>query len=93
MLNKEQVNLLFRQNAVLIGDVDGMPRYRAEELFGKEAVGCVIGVESRCGYSDVYGIGNCGILYLTYRGFQAVATYANIREIEAQEAAKIKIED
>ncbi len=93
MLNKKQVDLLFQQNAVLIGDTDGMPRYRAVELFGAEAISCVVNAGSRCGFCDVYGIGNHGVFYLTRRGFQAAATYVNIQEIKAQEATKIKIED
>ncbi len=93
MLNKKQTDLLFQQNAILIGDADGMPRYRAVELLGKEAVDCVMGAGSRCRYSDVYGIGDCCILYLTYRGFQAAATYVNIREIETRESTKTRVKE
>ncbi len=93
MLNKEQVNLLFRQNAVLIGDADGMPRYRAEELFGEEAVDYVMSRDCRNGYYNWYSIRGYDAPYLTYRGFQVVATYVNIQEIKAQEATRIKIED
>ncbi len=91
MLNSKQVNLLFQQNAVLIGDVDGIQRYRAAELFGEEAVDYVMGMNCRNGYYNEYGIGNYDAPYLTYRGFQKAATYVNIREIEAQEAAKPKM--
>ncbi len=93
MFNKTQVDQLFQKNAVLIGDTDGMPRYRAMELLGEEAVKCVVNAGSRCGFCDVYGIGNHGVFYLTRRGFQAAATYVNIQEIKAQEAVKIKIKD
>ncbi len=93
MFNKEQTDLLFKQNSVLFGDVDGMPRYRAMELFGEEAVSCVVNVGDRCGFYDVYGIGNHGIVYLTHRGFRAAATYVNIQEIKTKEATRIKIED
>ncbi len=47
MFNKKQVNLLFQQNSVLFGDVDGMPRYQAAELFGAEAVDFVMGMKGR----------------------------------------------
>ncbi len=95
MLNSKQVDQLFQRNAVLIGNADGMPKYRAAELFGEEAVDYVdyvMGMNCRNGYYNEYGIGNYDASYLTYRGFQKAATYVNIREIEAQEAAKTKNE-
>ncbi len=92
MLNSKQVNQLFQQNAVLIGNVDGMPKYQAVELFGEEAVDFVMGMNCSNGYYNEYGIGNYDAAYLTYKGFQTAATYVNIREIEAQEAAKTKNE-
>jgi len=88
MLNSKQVDQLFQQNAVLIGNADGMPKYRAAELFGKEAVDYVMGRDYRNGYYKEYGIGNFYASYLTYSGFQTAATYVNIREIEVQETAK-----
>ncbi len=88
MLNSKQVDQLVRQNAVLIDNADGMPKYRTVELFGEEAVDYVMGTNYRNGYYNAYGIGNYDAPYLTYRGFQAAATYVNIREIEARESAK-----
>ncbi len=86
MLNKEQTDMLFQQNAVLIGEVDGMPRYRAVELFGEEAVDYVMGRDLRNGYYNVYHIKGCGTCYLTCKGFRAAATYVNLREIRDLEA-------
>jgi len=93
MLNSKQVDQLFRQNAILFGNKDGVPKYLAVELFGKEAVDFTINSDWHDGYYNEYGIGNYDASYLTYRGFQEAATYVNIREIEAQESAKIKIEN
>ncbi len=81
MLNSKQVNQIFRQNAILIGNADGVPEYRAVELFGEEAVDYVMGTKGRNGYYNGYGIGDYNLFYLTYSGFQAVATYANVIEV------------
>ncbi len=88
MLNSKQVDQLFQQNAILIGNEDNVPKYRAVELFGEEAVDFVMDMNCRNGYYNGYGIGNYTVRYLTYKGFQAAATYVNIREIEVQETAK-----
>ncbi len=93
MLNSKQVDQLFQQNAILIGNADGMPKYRAVELFGEEAVNYVMGTNLRNGYYNMYGIRNYDASYLTYKGFQVAATYVNIREIEALESVKAKTED
>ncbi len=92
MLNSKQVDQLFQQNAVLIGNADNIPEYRAVELFGKKAVDYVMSTNCRNGYYNAYGIGNYDAPYLTYRGFQAAATYVNIREIEARKSAKTENE-
>ncbi len=38
ILSKAQVDALFQREAVLLGDSDGVPEFRAVALFGKEAV-------------------------------------------------------
>jgi len=83
-LNKAQVQALFDREAVLLGSDDGVPEFRAVELFGKDAV-----VRAKCGTIklnwDCTYIGDCVLSYLTYRGFQAAASYRNVQLLESED--------
>lgn len=85
MLNKTRVRELFERYAVLFGDADGVPEYQAVNLFGEKAVVFAKRLcREGCG---AYGIGDFTAEYLTFKGFQMAATYANIVEIrQTQEA-------
>lgn len=79
MLNKTRVRGLFERYAVLFGDTDGVPEYQAVNLFGEEAV---VFAKRLCREScSAYGIGDFTAGYLTFKGFQIAATYANVAEI------------
>lgn len=75
ILNKEQVQDLFQKEAVLIGQFDVVPLYRATELFGDKAVEYAYGVKDS---SNCFGIGNYSLPYLTYKGFQLAASFRNV---------------
>lgn len=85
MLNRTQVRNLFHKEAILINTRNVVPMYRAAEMFGEQAAlfayerGSVKGDQTD--YGSLYGIGYFQLFYLTYRGFQAAATYVNIEEI------------
>lgn len=77
VLNAEQVKALFMQEAILIGNTDAVPLYRAEELFGTEAAQFAVKSKN----SNSFGIGNFDLPYLTYKGFQFAASYCNVEKI------------
>lgn len=77
VLNAERVKALFMQEAVLIGVTDGVPLYRAEELFGSDAAQFAFASKN----SNLFGIGNFDLPYLTYKGFQLAASYCNVKNI------------
>ncbi len=79
MLNKTRVRELFERYAVLFGVTDGVPEYQAVNLFGEEAV--VFAEQQSGGSYNGFGIGDFTAVYLTFKGFQMAATYANIVEI------------
>ncbi len=93
MLNSTQVNQLFRQNAMLFGNCDGVPECRVVELFGEEAVDYVMRKDYCEGFYNGYGIGDCTVGYLTYKGFRVAATYANVREVKKREADKSRAKE
>ena len=84
ILNKAMVDALFQREAVLIGSEDGVPEHRAAVLFGKDAVEHA----KRRNHWNGYGIGDFTLGCLTYRGFQAAASYSNVRQLrkEAEDA-------
>lgn len=94
MLNAQQARLLFESEAVLLGDHDGVPIFRAAELFGKKAAEFaseifMIKNGQRCViYSSYFGVGDYQCHYLTMEGFLVAASYANVEEVRAKDAAK-----
>lgn len=86
-LNKAQVAALFAQEAVLMGSEDMVPEYRAAALFGKDAVEHAKKMDrsAPARYSNGYGVGDYTIFALTYRGFQAAASFHNV-QLMRQEA-------
>lgn len=86
-LNKAQVAALFEREAVLIGESDCIPEHRAVALFGEKAVEHARGENrNKPGiYVNGYGVGDYTMFYLTFRGFQAAASFHNI-EVLREEA-------
>ena len=88
-LNKDQVKALFDKEAVLLGTENGVPDYRVAVLFGKSAVEHAHRINtSRPGYyANGYGIGDYTLNALTFRGFQAAASFFNVQLLrkEAEE--------
>ena len=80
MRNSAEVKRLFEREAVLFGTSDGMPEYRAVQLFGEEAVAFAMKTSGGNGY----GIGDFTAMYLTERGVHIAATYLNVKEIEQE---------
>lgn len=81
LLNSEQIRDLFGQESALIGSVDGVPLYRAVELFGQEAVQSARDPDKGGTNFNVVSIGDFYVYYLTYRGFREAARYANLLAI------------
>lgn len=66
----------------MIGTSDGVPYYRAVELFGQEAADFAKSLCSNQGGASMYGIGeDYALEFFTLRGVQTAATYKNITEI------------
>lgn len=85
-LNKAQVSALFEQEAILMGTEDCVPEYRAAELFGKEAVAHAMNL-SRANpgrYVNGYGVADYTLIALTFRGFQAAASFHNVQVLEKE---------
>ena len=84
ILNKAQVDSLFQREAVLLGSGDGVPEFRAAALFGKEAVNYV-GRLADSRYCNGYGVGDYTLHYLTSLGFQAAASFHNVKQLRELE--------
>lgn len=80
VLNKAQVDALFRREAVLLGSRDGVPVSSAAVLFGEAAVKFAYSGHSG-EYWNGYGVGDYTLVYLTYRGFLAAASYYNVQQL------------
>jgi len=78
MLNKDEVQKLFNKERILVGNIDVIPKYAAKKIFGSEA--CDFASRLNRGNSNLYGIGDFSLEYLTYNGFQTAATFQNIKE-------------
>lgn len=93
IINKVLVDELFRREAVMLGGEDCVPDHRAGVLFGKDAVEHVhrMAVDNKAGYLTGYGIGDYTIFAITYRGFQAAASYYNVLKLR-EEAEQYKKE-
>lgn len=86
-LNKAAVETLFRQEAVLMGSEDRVPLHRAEALFGRDATkhGERLNASSPGRYLSGYGVGDYTMFALTYRGFQAAASFYNVQLLRREE--------
>lgn len=86
-LNKAAVETLFRQEAVLMGSEDRVPAHRAEALFGRDAMKHVksLNASSPGRYLNGYGVGDYTMVALTYRGFQAAASFYNVQLMRREE--------
>lgn len=89
-LNLQQVDELFDKEAICIGDKNGVPVYRAVEIFGEEAVDFsrrLSDTKNKYGSKreasfNAYGIGeNYALNYVTQKAFRIAATYHNINSI------------
>lgn len=80
MLNSKQVKELFENEAVLIGSRDVVPLYRVRELFGDRAAGFVDGKYEQK-WSNLFGVGDFQLPYVTFEGFQYAASFANVEEV------------
>ena len=83
LLNKAQVDELFRREAVFLGSGDNVPESRVAELFGADAVNFAKRGKATIGENfNGYGIGDFTLQYLTYKGFQAAASYSNVKQMQ-----------
>lgn len=86
-LNKSQVTALFEREAILMGTEDRVPEQRAIALFGKDAVAHARIMDRACPgrYMNGYGAGDYVLPTLTYRGFQAAASFCNVQAMRKEE--------
>lgn len=88
ILNKAQVDELFRREALLIEQRDVVPEYSAEALFGTEAVAFAKHTGGPGRAFNEFGIGNESPPYLTYMGFQIAASFYNVRTLRQNDAGQ-----
>ena len=81
ILNKTQVDELFSREAVLLGQADCVPGFRAANLFSKDAVCHAKKID---GGWNAYGIGDFTLYYLTRKGFQAAASFYNVQQLQEE---------
>lgn len=88
-LNKAQVTALFGREAVLMGTEDLVPEHRVAALFGKDAVEHAkrMGGGSPGRYTNGYGVGDYTVSALTFRGFQAAASFHNVQVLREEAQA------
>ena len=86
VLTKMQADALFRREAVLIGTEDVVPIFRVAALCGEDAVKHAQ-VLSAGRSSNGYGVGDYTLMYLTFRGFQAAASFYNVQQLRGEEQA------
>lgn len=88
-LNAAQVRALFDREAVLLGAEDKVPEFRAEALFGRDAVEHAHRMGRNCPgrYSNGYGVGDFTLAALTFRGFQAAASFCNVQQFREEAQA------
>lgn len=83
VLNKAQVDELFRREAVLLGTKDVVPDFRAAALFGEDAVKSVESARNAGREWNICGDVTC----LSYRGFLAAASSYNARQLQESTTA------
>lgn len=83
MYNAETVRQMFEEKAVLFVDQDGVTLLDATHLFGEDAVRAAIdsgdSINSFHWFKDAMGT---KVLFVTYHGFQLIATYVNLQELQ-----------
>ena len=84
ILNKSQVTALFQRESALIGTADAVPIFRATALFGKDAIKYVKSLTFGS-YWNCCAAGDFTLIYLTYRGFLAAASFCNMRQLQSEE--------
>ena len=78
--NELMVKELFSRESVLLGSSNGVPVHRAVALFSKGAVEHAKTLKLWNGY----GIGDFTLGYLTYKGFQAAASFYNVQQLRKE---------
>lgn len=81
ILNKTQVEEMFKHESVLLGHTDCVPCFRVAHLFGQDAVAHVKKID---GGWNAYGIGGFTLSYLTYKGFLAAASFNNVLQLRKE---------
>lgn len=81
ILNKTQVEEMFKHESVLLGHMDCVPGFRAAHLFGQEAVAHAKKIDD--GW-NAYGIGDFTLFYLTHKGFLAAASFNNVLQLRKE---------
>lgn len=86
MYTSAQVLELFNRHSILIGTQDGVPTAAVAALFGEDAAAFGFGTPGQ--HSNVYGVGDYYLNYLTFKGFQRAATFKSIEEIRKAELSE-----
>lgn len=89
ILNKDQVDALFRREAVMLGSEDRVPEYRVAAIFGKGAVEHAHRLDrgNPGRYASGYGVGDYTLDALTFKGFQAAASFYNVQQLREEAVA------
>lgn len=87
LFSKKDIEEMFSREAVFIGAQDVLPIYRAERLFGKQAVASVMVPQAGGDTFNIYGMDGGSVTYLTRRGAMQAATYRNVKMIQLSEGA------
>ena len=77
-LSLAEVKELFRQEALLFDDEDGVPYSRVSELFGKSALEFAVDFHGPTRTWGQWYINKYNAKYLVWKGFQLAATYQNV---------------
>lgn len=81
IMNKTQVDELFRREAVLLGREEEVPEFRVVELFGQAAVNHIKHFDGSFGG---YGIGDFTLCAVTYAGFRRAASFHNVEQLRSE---------
>ncbi|MDE6590210.1 MAG: hypothetical protein K2K53_07695 [Oscillospiraceae bacterium] len=77
-MNQDETDRIFRLEAILFGDADGVLEDKAEELFGADAVAYVHKLSADGEYWSAWGIDDFIVQYLTRNGFRHAASQHNL---------------
>lgn len=85
-MNAAQVKTAFEREAMLLGSEDMVPENRVAALLGKEAIDHVKRLDrvNPGQYTNGYGVGNFTLMALTFRGFQAAASWYNVHLVSKE---------